>query len=73
MCGFPASECQLTVADSVEELSNGDAAFGPMPPGARFAQFAYSVVAPCRGVSVQASDRIWMNLPPARAYVYCKA
>jgi phosphatidylethanolamine/phosphatidyl-N-methylethanolamine N-methyltransferase len=45
-----------------------------MVPGAPFVQFTYSVAAPLPkrlgGFSVEASERIWMNLPPARVWVY---
>lgn len=51
-------------------------AFSMMLPGAPFIQFTYAVVAPIprslAGVSVEASERIWMNLPPARVWVYRK-
>jgi phosphatidylethanolamine/phosphatidyl-N-methylethanolamine N-methyltransferase len=51
-------------------------AFDLMLPGAPFVQFTYSVVAPLPrrfgGYSVEASDRIWMNIPPARVWVYRK-
>jgi phosphatidylethanolamine/phosphatidyl-N-methylethanolamine N-methyltransferase len=43
---------------------------------APFVQFTYAVVPPIpksvAGVSVEASERIWMNLPPARVWVYRK-
>lgn len=43
-------------------------------PGAPFVQFTYSVAAPLPkrfgGFSVEASKRIWMNIPPARVWVY---
>lgn len=45
-----------------------------MVPGAPFIQFTYSVAAPLPkrlgGFSVEASERIWMNIPPARVWVY---
>src|SRR3974390_441487 len=45
----------------------------PFPP---FVQFTYSVAPPIPkslpGVSTEASERIWMNLPPARVWVYRK-
>lgn len=51
-------------------------AFALMQPGAPFVQFTYAVVAPIprslAGVRVEASDRIWKNLPPARVWVYRK-
>jgi phosphatidylethanolamine/phosphatidyl-N-methylethanolamine N-methyltransferase len=46
-------------------------------PGAPFVQFTYAVMSPIPrkpvGVSAEASERIWMNLPPARVWVYRKA
>jgi phosphatidylethanolamine/phosphatidyl-N-methylethanolamine N-methyltransferase len=51
-------------------------AFAVLAPGAPFVQFTYSVVPPIPkslpGVSTEASERIWMNLPPARVWVYRK-
>ncbi len=51
-------------------------ALGVMQHGAPFVQFTYAVVAPIprslAGLRVQASERIWMNLPPARVWVYRK-
>lgn len=45
-------------------------------PGAPFVQFTYAVVPPIpkslSGVRTEASERIWMNLPPARVWVYRK-
>jgi phosphatidylethanolamine/phosphatidyl-N-methylethanolamine N-methyltransferase len=45
-----------------------------MVPGAPFVQFTYSVAAPLPkrlgGFAVEASERIWMNIPPARVWVY---
>ena len=52
-------------------------AFELMVPGAPFVQFTYSVAAPLPkrlgGFSVEASERIWMNIPPARVWVYRRA
>ncbi len=49
-------------------------AFDLMLPGAPFVQFTYSVASPLPqrlgGFSAEASERIWMNLPPARVWVY---
>jgi phosphatidylethanolamine/phosphatidyl-N-methylethanolamine N-methyltransferase len=49
-------------------------AFDLMAPGAPFVQFTYSVASPLPkrlgGFSVEASERIWMNIPPARVWVY---
>jgi phosphatidylethanolamine/phosphatidyl-N-methylethanolamine N-methyltransferase len=51
-------------------------AFFALAPGAPFVQFTYSVAPPIPkslpGVSTEASERIWMNLPPARVWVYRK-
>jgi phosphatidylethanolamine/phosphatidyl-N-methylethanolamine N-methyltransferase len=49
-------------------------AFGLMAAGAPFVQFTYNAVAPIPTrldrVRVEASERIWMNIPPARVWVY---
>ena len=49
-------------------------AFGLMSPGAPFVQFTYNAVPPIPKrldrVSAEASERIWMNIPPARVWVY---
>lgn len=49
-------------------------AFGLMAPGAPFVQFTYNAVSPIpkrlERVRAQASERIWMNIPPARVWVY---
>lgn len=51
-------------------------AFGLLWPGAPFVQFTYAVVPPIPrslvNVQVEASERIWLNLPPARVWVYRK-
>jgi phosphatidylethanolamine/phosphatidyl-N-methylethanolamine N-methyltransferase len=51
-------------------------AFVALAPGAPFVHFTYSVAPPIPkslpGVSTEASERIWMNLPPARVWVYRK-
>ena len=51
-------------------------AFQALAPGAPFVQFTYSVAPPIPkslpGVSTEASERIWMKLPPARVWVYRK-
>ena len=52
-------------------------AFDLMQPGAPFVQFTYAVASPLPkelgGFSAEASERIWMNIPPARVWVYRKA
>src|SRR5260370_42476727 len=51
-------------------------AFLALAPRAPFVQFTYSAVPPIPkslpGVSTEASERLWMNLPPARVWVYRK-
>jgi len=45
-----------------------------LAPGAPFVQFTYAMVTPIpkalSGISAQASELIWMNVPPARVWVY---
>src|SRR5256885_1819286 len=44
-----------------------------LAPQAPFVQFTYAMVPPIpklAGVKVEASDRIWRNMPPARVWVY---
>jgi phosphatidylethanolamine/phosphatidyl-N-methylethanolamine N-methyltransferase len=52
-------------------------AFDLMVPGAPFIQFTYSVASPLPrrlgGFTAEASERIWMNIPPARVWVYRQA
>lgn len=52
-------------------------ALGMMLPRAPFVQFTYSTMPPIpktlARVLTEASERIWMNLPPARVWVYRKA
>jgi phosphatidylethanolamine/phosphatidyl-N-methylethanolamine N-methyltransferase len=51
-------------------------AFDLMMPGAPFVQFTYSVASPLPrrlgGFTAESSERIWMNIPPARVWVYRK-
>jgi phosphatidylethanolamine/phosphatidyl-N-methylethanolamine N-methyltransferase len=51
-------------------------AFGLLTPNAPFIQFTYSVVSPIPktlpGVHARATERIWLNLPPAQVWVYRK-
>ncbi|MGB9321133.1 MAG: methyltransferase, partial [Pseudolabrys sp.] len=45
-----------------------------LAPGAPFVQFTYAMLPPIPkklpGMRAQASEMIWMNLPPARVWVY---
>jgi phosphatidylethanolamine/phosphatidyl-N-methylethanolamine N-methyltransferase len=49
-------------------------AFSLMSPGSPFVQFTYNAVPPLPRqldrVSSEASERIWLNIPPARVWVY---
>jgi phosphatidylethanolamine/phosphatidyl-N-methylethanolamine N-methyltransferase len=49
-------------------------ALGLLAPGAPFVQFTYAMVPPIpkglSGIKTEASELIWMNLPPARVWVY---
>jgi phosphatidylethanolamine/phosphatidyl-N-methylethanolamine N-methyltransferase len=51
-------------------------AFTLLGPGAPFIQFTYAVVSPIPrtlpGVRSHATERIWLNLPPAQVWVYRK-
>lgn len=51
-------------------------AFRLMQPGAPFVQFTYAVVPPVPstrgGINADRCERIWMNVPPARVWVYRK-
>jgi phosphatidylethanolamine/phosphatidyl-N-methylethanolamine N-methyltransferase len=51
-----------------------DEAQALMRPGAPFVQFTYAVVPPIptqsSDYSASASNRVWLNLPPARVWVY---
>src|SRR5712671_1202311 len=48
-----------------------------LAPDAPFVQFTYALVPPIprsySGARAQASERIWLNIPPARVWVYRKA
>ena len=49
-------------------------AFALLAPDAPFVQFTYAVVPPIPrsldGATAECSERIWLNLPPARVWVY---
>jgi phosphatidylethanolamine/phosphatidyl-N-methylethanolamine N-methyltransferase len=51
-------------------------AFTLLIPGAPFVQFTYAVVPPIpraySGARAHCSERIWLNVPPARVWVYRK-
>lgn len=80
MLGVPAaavvSGLPLVTKPMLTRLKLIRDAFAALAPGAPFVQFTYSVAPPIPkslpGVSTEASERIWMNLPPARVWVYRK-
>jgi phosphatidylethanolamine/phosphatidyl-N-methylethanolamine N-methyltransferase len=49
-------------------------AMGLLAPAAPFVQFTYAMLPPIpkalTGITAEASELIWMNLPPARVWVY---
>ena len=49
-------------------------AMGLLAPSAPFIQFTYAMLAPIpkalSGITAEASELIWLNLPPARVWVY---
>jgi len=49
-------------------------AMGLLAPGAPFIQFTYAMVPPIpkalSGIKTESSELIWLNLPPARVWVY---
>jgi phosphatidylethanolamine/phosphatidyl-N-methylethanolamine N-methyltransferase len=49
-------------------------AFALMPSGGPFVQFTYATMPPIPTaldrVRAEASERIWLNIPPARIWVY---
>jgi phosphatidylethanolamine/phosphatidyl-N-methylethanolamine N-methyltransferase len=50
-----------------------DNVFARLAPGAPFVQFSYRLkppVAPPTGIAVRRARVIWLNLPPARVWVY---
>jgi phosphatidylethanolamine/phosphatidyl-N-methylethanolamine N-methyltransferase len=58
-------------------LSLVEEAFGLMAPGAPFIQFTYAMVTPipvrAADVTAEHSELIWLNVPPARVWVYRKS
>ena len=59
-----------------QRLKLMDEVFSLMAPGAPFVQFTYAMVTPIpkrpADVSAETSELIWLNLPPARVWVYRK-
>jgi phosphatidylethanolamine/phosphatidyl-N-methylethanolamine N-methyltransferase len=50
--------------------------FRRLAPGAPFVQFSYRINPPApapQGIALQRAAVIWLNLPPARVWVYKRA
>ncbi len=63
LINFP-NETRLALLDNV---------FARLAPGAPFVQFSYRLrppVAPPPGIALRRAAVIWLNLPPARVWVY---
>ena len=66
LVNFPAAMGSALLKDIFERLA----------PGAPFVQFSYRVkppVAPPPGIALNRAAVIWLNLPPARVWVYRRA
>ncbi len=53
-----------------------ESVFARLAPGARYVQFSYGMQPPVpapQGCTVKRASVIWLNLPPARVWVYRKA
>jgi phosphatidylethanolamine/phosphatidyl-N-methylethanolamine N-methyltransferase len=73
------SSLPLLVKPDAKRIALLDAAFELLGPGAPFIQFTYGVVSPIptkidghklRWFTAEASPPVWLNLPPARVWVY---
>ena len=71
------SSLPLVTRPEEQRLGLLDQAFERMHPGSPFIQFTYATVSPMPlrdpGLVAQVSPRIWLNLPPARVWVYRRA
>ncbi len=73
------SSLPLLTKPETQRLELLDDAFRLMAPGGRFIQFTYGVTSPIPraktgvAVEVQASPPVWLNLPPARVWLYSRA
>lgn len=68
------SSLPLFTRPETQRLSLLHAGFEMMRPGSPFIQFTYATVSPIplrnRDFDVEVSPRVWLNLPPARVWVY---
>lgn len=68
------SSLPLMTRPEAQRLDLLRAGFAMMPAGCPFVQFTYATVSPMplksRNFEVEVSPRVWLNLPPARVWVY---
>ncbi|MCZ8187140.1 MAG: phospholipid methyltransferase [Beijerinckiaceae bacterium] len=71
------SSLPLFTRPEIQRTNLLQSSFNLMQPGAPFIQFTYATVSPIplrnRDFDVEVSPRVWLNLPPARVWVYRKA
>lgn len=63
LLNFPLTRRQALIADALSRLA----------PGAPYIQFSYRLAPPVaapEGACVKLAARVWLNLPPARVWVY---
>ena len=72
----PSRACRCSPSRSTSASTCSAEAQALMHPGAPFIQFTYAVVPPIPtrsgAYSAHGSNRVWLNLPPARVWVYRK-
>ncbi|MCZ8261821.1 MAG: phospholipid methyltransferase [Beijerinckiaceae bacterium] len=70
------SSLPLFTRPEIQRMNLLQASFKLMQPGSPFIQFTYATVSPIplrnRDFDVEVSPRVWLNLPPARVWVYRK-
>ncbi|MCZ8375445.1 MAG: phospholipid methyltransferase [Beijerinckiaceae bacterium] len=70
------SSLPLFTRPEIQRTNLLQTSFKLMQPGAPFIQFTYATVSPIplrnRDFDVEVSPRVWLNLPPARVWVYRK-
>ncbi|MCZ8182769.1 MAG: phospholipid methyltransferase [Beijerinckiaceae bacterium] len=70
------SSLPLFTRPEIQRTNLLQTSFKMMQPGSPFIQFTYATVSPIplrnRDFDVEVSPRVWLNLPPARVWVYRK-
>lgn len=70
------SSLPLFTRPEIQRMNLLQTSFKLMQPGSPFIQFTYATVSPIplrnRDFDVEVSPRVWLNLPPARVWVYRK-